>query len=133
MSRRSARHSSSRVSCCSKNSPRLNCSMPSRSCGGGSSSQDIFYSLAGTSLLRVGPHPHAVGSRLSPLAEASHASRSRARVLAWPQALYLSRDDRETAIEDSLMGRLRNRTDSEEQTHHRLCGREDLEPGEPSA
>src|SRR6267143_965190 len=140
MSRGSARQSSSRVSCCSKNSPRLNCSMPSRSCGGGGSSQDIFTLSRGPIILvrggdpcrRCSAHTPRNGSRLS-LADASHASVSRARVLAWPQALYLSRDDRETAIEDSWMGRLRNRTDSEEHTHHRLRGREDLEPGEPPA
>src|SRR2546422_895972 len=112
------------------------------SAAAGARRRTFFYSLAGPNYFRSrrGPHPRPCcsahtpsnGSRLS-LADASHASRSRARVLAWPQALYLSRDDRETAIEDSWMGRLRNRTDSEEHTHHRLCGREDLEPGEPPA
>src|SRR6185295_1991130 len=104
MSRRSARHSSSSVSCCSKYWPRLNCSIPSTSCGGGGSSQDIF-------LLSRGAPP--------PLADAA--------------GVYLSSDDRKAAIEDSGMGRLRNHADSEEQAHHRLRGREDLEPGEPPA
>ena len=39
MSRCSSRHKSSRVSCCSKKSPRLNCATPLRSNAGGVSSQ----------------------------------------------------------------------------------------------
>ena len=47
MSRRSARQSSSSVSCCSKNSPRLNCAIPSSSCGGGCVEQRLdIHALA---------------------------------------------------------------------------------------
>jgi hypothetical protein len=48
----------------------------------------FFTFSRGAFLTRVGPHPHASGSRLSPLADASRALRAaRLGPLAWPQAL----------------------------------------------
>src|SRR5713226_8384661 len=46
---------------------------------------------------------------------------------------YLTENDSEAAIADSWLGRLCHEDHFEEHTHHSLCRREDLEPGEPEA
>src|SRR6266850_778410 len=46
---------------------------------------------------------------------------------------YLKEDVRKAAIEDPWIGPLCHAEDSEEHAHHRLRGRENLEPGEPEA
>src|SRR6476646_7721063 len=61
------------------------------------------------------------------------ARHNSARISIPPCGCYLNEDDRETAISNTRVGRLRDRAHSEKQPDYRLRGGEDLEPGEPQA
>src|SRR5439155_4880562 len=97
--------------------------------------QVLFYCVRGAPTparlaffyVSQGPTPARL-ARAFALARAAGAARLSAR---GGDTRYLNRDDREAAIEDSWMGRLRGDTESTQQPHHRLRRRKGLEPGEP--